>query len=190
MADGLGIELLAPGRLLVANPLLPDPNFDRTVVMLLAYGEDGALGLVLNRPSETSLAAPLPAWEQLAAEPAVLFVGGPVQHQAVICLARAPVEATADGWKAVTAELGTVDLEMDPNDLEDRFSQVRVFAGYAGWGAGQLEAEIAAGAWWVVDARPDDPFSEDPEDLWKRVLRRQRGRLALVAFYPDDPNMN
>lgn len=190
MADGLGIELLAPGRLLVANPLLPDPNFDRTVVLLLVYGDDGALGLVLNRPSETSLSAPLPEWEQLAAQPAVLFVGGPVQHQAVICLARAPAESSTDGWKAVTTELGTVDLEMDPTTFDDSFSEVRVFAGYAGWGAGQLETEIAAGAWWVVDARPDDPFSDEPEDLWKRVLRRQPGRLALVGSYPDDPNMN
>jgi putative transcriptional regulator len=176
--------------LLVANPLLPDPNFDRTVVLLLAYGEDGALGLVLNRPSETRLAAPLPEWEQLAASPAVLFMGGPVQHQAVICLARAPAESTTEGWKAVTEELGTVDLEMDPARFEDCFSEVRVFAGYSGWASGQLESEIAADAWWVVDAAADDPFSEQPDELWKQVLRRQPGRLALVASYPDDPAMN
>src|SRR5690348_7418296 len=97
LADGLGVELLAAGRLLVANPLLPDPNFDRTVVLLLAYGDDGALGLVLNRPSETRLSAPLPEWEPVAATPAVLFVGGPVQHQAVICLARAPAVGDTDG---------------------------------------------------------------------------------------------
>jgi putative transcriptional regulator len=190
VADGLGAEFLSPGRLLVANPLLPDPNFDRTVVLLLAYGEEGALGLVLNRPSETRLAAPLPEWEQLAASPAVLFMGGPVQHQAVICLARAPATNSTDGWKAVTEDLGTVDLEMDPTIFEDLFSEVRVFAGYAGWAAGQLESEVAADAWWVVDGAPDDPFCDQPDDLWKRVLRRQRGRLALVASYPDDPNMN
>ena len=186
----MGAEYLAPGRLLVANPLLPDPNFDRTVVLLLAHGEDGALGLVLNRPSETRLAAPLPAWEDLAASPAVLFVGGPVQLQAVICLARAPAQTTSEGWKPVTEDVGTVDLEMDPALLRAGFSHVRVFAGYAGWGSGQLEAEIAAEAWWVVDAAPEDPFSETPDELWKRVLRRQRGRLALVASYPDDPSMN
>jgi putative transcriptional regulator len=108
----------------------------------------------------------------------------------VICLARAPAEHTTEGWKAVTEELGTVDLEMDPAHFEDRFSEVRVFAGYAGWAAGQLESEIVAEAWWVVDAAPDDPFSEEPDELWKRVLRRQRGRLALVGSYPDDPTMN
>jgi putative transcriptional regulator len=177
------------GRLLVANPLLPDPNFDRTVVLLLACTDDGALGLVLNRPSNTDLASPLPQWLRLAADPAVVFVGGPVQHQAVICLARAPGEAPG-GWQAVTSEVGTLDLEADPTGFGAHISSVRVFAGYAGWAAGQLEGEIAAGAWWVVEAEPGDPFADEPEQLWKRVLRRQPGSLALVSAYPDDPDMN
>lgn len=202
MPDGPEYQVLEAGRLLVANPLLPDPNFDRTVVLLLAYNEDGALGLVLNRPSETLLAAPLPDWEQLAADPAVVFVGGPVHHQAVICLARsgrvspAPGGSEADGsdlgdgWRAVTPDIGTVDLDLDPDVLQSAFQHVRVFAGYAGWAGGQLESEIEAGAWWVVDAEPDDPFSDEPDELWKRVLSRQRGALKLVAWYPDDPDMN
>jgi putative transcriptional regulator len=180
--------------LIVANPLLPDPNFDRTVVMLLAYGEEGALGVVLNRPSETTLAAPLPRWERLAAAPAVVFVGGPVQHQAVICLARAlghPAAAIPpQGWSAVLPDVGTIDLDLDPDELQASLSQVRVFAGYAGWTAGQLEAEIGAGAWWILDALPEDAFCDEPEELWKRVLRRQGGSLALVASYPDDPMFN
>ena len=179
---------------MVANPLLPDPNFDRTVIILLAYNEEGALGLVLNRPSQTLLAAPLPRWEPLAADPAVVFVGGPVQHQAVICLARASGIPEARGsqsaWRPVTPDVGTLDLDSDPDVLHPIVSQVRVFAGYAGWSAGQLENEIAAGAWWVVDAEAEDPFSAKPDELWKRVLRRQPGPLALVASYPDDPNMN
>lgn len=183
------------GRLLVANPLLPDPNFDRTVVLLLAYGDDGALGLVLNRPSEMEVAAPLPQWERLASTPPVVFMGGPVQHQAVICLARASGDpagegAGREGWKPLTADVGTLDLGLDPDALAVRFSRMRVFAGYAGWGAGQLESEMAAGAWWVVDAEPEDPFSKDPAELWKRVLRRQRGRLKLVSYFPDDPTAN
>jgi putative transcriptional regulator len=194
MSDSPGLDVLRPGRLIVANPLLPDPNFDRTVVMLLAYSEDGALGLVLNRPSDTMLAAPLPRWEHLAASPPVVFVGGPVQHQAVICLARALGHPAAvvppQGWSAVLPEVGTLDLDLDPEGLQASFSQVRVFAGYAGWGAGQLEAEIGAGAWWILDARPEDAFSDDPEVLWKRVLRRQGGSLALVAAFPDDPMLN
>jgi putative transcriptional regulator len=194
MVDRPDLTVLAAGRLIVANPLLPDPNFDRTVVMLLAYGDEGALGVVLNRPSETLLAAPLPRWERLAASPAVVFVGGPVQHQAVICLARAfghPAAAIPpDGWSAVLPEVGTIDLDLDPDELQTSLSQVRVFAGYAGWTAGQLEAEIGAGAWWILDALPEDAFCDEPDELWKQVLRRQGGSLALVASYPDDPMLN
>jgi putative transcriptional regulator len=194
MADGSGYQLVQAGRLLVANPLLPDPNFDRTVVLLLAYSEEGALGVVLNRPSETLVAAPLPRWEQLAADPAVVFVGGPVERQAVICLARATGPAGPDeltsGWQAVTEDVGIQGLDEDPDGLHPDVSEVRVFAGYAGWTAGQLENEIGMGAWWVVDAEPGDPFSDEPDELWKRVLRRQRGPLALVSAYPDNPNLN
>jgi putative transcriptional regulator len=194
MSDTPGLDVLRPGRLVVANPLLPDPNFDRTVVMLLAYGDDGALGVVLNRPSDTMLAAPLPRWEHLAAAPPVVFVGGPVQHQAVICLARALGHPAASipprGWSAVLPGVGTLDLDLDPEGLQASLSEVRVFAGYAGWTSGQLEAEIGAGAWWILDAQADDAFSDDPEDLWKRVLRRQGGSLSLVSAYPDDPMFN
>src|ERR1700722_11911587 len=194
MSDTPGLDVLRPGRLIVANPLLPDPNFDRTVVMLLAYSDAGALGLVLHRPSDTTVAAPLPRWEHLAASPPVVFVGGPVQHQAVICLARALGHPAAgippSGWSAVLPEVGTLDLDLDPEGLQSSFSQVRIFAGYAGWGAGQLEAELAAGAWWILDAEADDAFCEQPGGLWKQVLRRQGGSLALVAAYPDDPMLN
>jgi putative transcriptional regulator len=215
MADPDDVQWLEAGRLLVANPLLPDANFDRTVVLLLAYTDEGALGLVLNRPSQMGLAQSLPQWEDLAASPARVFIGGPVQHQAVICLARtsAPVGDTSpeklaeglggsagrsgspspdtfSGWRAVTPEVGTLDLDVDPAGLGSRFREVRIFAGYSGWAAGQLEGEIAGGAWWVVDAQPEDAFSPEPDLLWKKVLRRQPGPLALVAAYPADPTMN
>jgi putative transcriptional regulator len=187
-------ERLNPGCLLVANPELPDPNFDRSVVLVLDCGDEGALGVILNRPSDTRVAAPLPDLEPLAADPAVVFVGGPVQLQAVICLARAPGHPAAPpppgGWNAVMPEVGTLDLGLDAEPLPTSLTQVRVFAGYAGWGAGQLESELEAGAWWVVDAAPDDVFSDEPEMLWKRVLRRQGCPLALVASYPADPMLN
>jgi putative transcriptional regulator len=169
---------------LVANPLLPDPNFDRTVVLLVAYSDDGALGLVLNRPSQMEVGEPLPQWEYLAAEPAVLFLGGPVQHEAVICLAR----NAEDESKEVAPGVGTIDLDQDPGTVEGRVGQVRMFAGYAGWAGGQLEAEIDAGAWWLVDADPGDVFTLDPGDLWKRVLRRQPFPLAFASWYPDEPS--
>lgn len=180
--------MLRAGCLLVANPLLPDPNFDRTVVLLLAYNDEGALGLVLNRPSQMGVSEPLPQWEHLAAAPAVLFLGGPVQHQAVICLARnAAEEAGADGWKEVAPGVGTVDLDQDPVSVAGRVGQVRLFAGYAGWAAGQLEGEMEAGAWWVVDPDPGDAFTVRPGELWKQVLRRQRPPLKFVSYYPDEP---
>lgn len=191
MADrsGVGPQVLTAGRLLVANPLLPDPNFDRTVVLLLAYNDDGAFGLVLNRPSQMDVGEPLPQWEHLAAEPAVLFLGGPVQHQAVICLARnASDPAGDDTWREVAPGVGTLDLDSDPGEVPGSVRQVRLFAGYAGWSAGQLEGEIGAGAWWVVDAEPEDAFTLDPDELWKHVLRRQPLPLAYVAYYPEDPS--
>jgi putative transcriptional regulator len=178
------------GQLLVATPLLPDPNFDRSVVLLLAHGEKGALGVVLNRPTAMELESPLPRWERLAADPRVVFVGGPVSPGAVICLARLPAGPPAPGWTSVTGELGTLDLEQDPDEVADDAVEIRVFAGYAGWGPGQLEGEIAAGAWYVVAAEPGDAMAHDPGQLWKQVLRRQGTSLAFVAAFPADLSSN
>lgn len=185
------------GKLLVANPRLADPNFDRTVVLVLVHGEDGALGVVLNRPSDTELSEALPQWSERVASPARLFVGGPVSHDSVICLARVPQPAllaaqagSPDVWRPVDDDLGTLDLELDPDAVIGAVSSLRIFAGYAGWAGGQLEAELLAGGWWVLDATRDDPFCASPEGLWHDVLRRQHGELALVAGYPPDPELN
>ncbi len=174
----------------MAAPALRDPNFDRTVVLVLEHGAEGALGVVLNRPTPTNLDAALPRWERLAAHPSVLFEGGPVAPTAANCLGRTPVAAEPDGWHPLFGGLATVDLERDPDDLAGAVHDIRVFAGYAGWGADQLEGEVTAGAWYVVDAHPDDPLSPRPDDLWRGVLRRQRGRLAMVANFPADPATN
>ncbi len=183
------------GRLLVANPELPDPNFDRTVVLMLAHGDDGALGVVLNRPSNTGIDTSIPAWEALASTPPVIFVGGPVSGETVIAVARrsstVPAGEPALGtWMSITEDVGTLDLQLDPGAAAPHLVALRIFIGYAGWGAGQLEAEIAAGGWWVVDADPADAFSDHPVGLWKQVLRRQPGTLALVSSYPADPDLN
>jgi putative transcriptional regulator len=182
------------GRLVVATPALPDPNFDRTVVLLLAHSEEGAAGVVLNRPSDMHVSEPLPKWDRLAAEPAVVFVGGPVGPGGAICLAVAspnrPGQAAPVGWTPLNDELGTLDLEQDPDELGAGIEAIRVFAGYAGWGAGQLEREIAAGAWFVIPAQTADVVSGEPLSLWKRVLRREGGRLAIVAAFPADPEQN
>jgi len=178
------------GRLLVAAPSLRDPNFDRTVVLVVEHTEEGALGLVLNRPSDTDLAAALPGWEGVAAEPSVVFVGGPVAPTAAIALGSAAAGDEVEGWRPLFDGIGSVDLERDPEELAVPVHDVRVFAGYAGWAPSQLEAEVEAGAWYVVDARPDDTRSGRPDDLWSAVLRRQGGPLAVVANFPPDPSMN
>lgn len=184
------------GKLLVANPRLADPNFDRTVVLVLAHGDDGAIGVVINRPSTTDLAEPLPRWSELAAAPPVVFVGGPVSRDSVICLVRVTAPAVLEsrvgpeGWHHVDGDLGTLDLDLDPDLVGGTVGSLRVFAGYAGWSSGQLEEELVAGGWWVLDASPADAFSEEPSDLWHSVLRRQGGTLALVAAYPPDPSLN
>jgi putative transcriptional regulator len=197
------------GRLLVATPNLGDPNFERTVVLVLEHGDDGALGVVLNRPSDLDLAEPLPEWAGAAAHPPVVFIGGPVAPSAAVCLARlaAANGGRADGWEPILGPsgplsgvgsplsvregpIGMLDLDSDPDVAIPRLSDIRVFAGYAGWGSRQLESEIAAGGWFVVDADAADPLSPAPEDLWSAVLRRQRGTLALFAAYPPDASMN
>ena len=178
------------GRLLVANPTMQDPNFDRTVVLVLEHNAEGALGVVLNRPSDAALTGALPAWGPLAADPAVVFVGGPVGPDSAIGLARAAAGGETDGWAPLFDGYGTVDLGRPPDEVEARVDALRVFAGYAGWGPGQLEGELAAGGWVVVDAAPDDPLCAEPDRLWESVLRRQGGTTAWLADCPPNPNAN
>ncbi len=183
------------GRLLVATPNLGDPNFERTVVLLLEHGDEGGLGVVLNRPSQLDVAEPLPEWARAAAHPPVVFIGGPVAPSAAVCLARLGRHGGAEGWQplvgmATDGVVGTLDLDSDPDEAIARIDEIRVFAGYAGWGPGQLENEIEEGGWFVVDADPADALSPAPEHLWSAVLRRQKGTLALFAAYPPDPTLN
>lgn len=178
------------GRLLVATPVLGDPNFDRTVVLVLEHSDEGAVGLVLNRPSETAVGEPLPEWDEVAASPSVIFVGGPVAQTAVIGLARHGGSEPIEGWRPLGAGVGIVDLAGRPDEVASSIEDLRLFAGYAGWGHLQLEAEIDAGAWWVVDAMPYDACHPHPERLWSTVLGRQPGRLAMYANFPEDPSAN
>jgi len=174
------------GRLLVATPDLRDPNFSRTVVLMLEHSDDGALGVVLNRPIELPVAEVLPDWADLSSAPACLFVGGPVAPTAVIGLGR------GDGpvFQPLFDGLGTLDLDLDPAAYAPTMARLRVFVGYAGWAPGQLEVELSAGGWLVVDLLPDDPFAGDPSQLWHAVLRRQGGRVAMFASAPEDPSTN
>ena len=181
------------GRLLVASPQLGDPNFDRSVVLLLDHGPEGALGVVLNRPTGLPVDEILDAWsaEALATPPGVVFRGGPVSPDAVIGLARSDAD-DADGsrWRLVLDGVGTVDLAVAPDDQPVAVAGVRMFAGYAGWSPDQLEEELREGAWIVVDALLTDVFTTEADTLWHDVLQRQGGTLALLAAYPPHPSVN
>jgi putative transcriptional regulator len=169
------------GHLLVATPLLIDPNFWRSVVLLLQHDEEGTIGVILNRPTLERVETHIPVWGPVAAEPGIVHFGGPVDPQVAIGLA-----AGQAGQPSGVPGLSIVDLEASPgSDL----GSVRIYSGYSGWGAGQLEAEIGEGSWYVVPASPDDPFDR-PEGQWSRVLRRQNGHLALVSTFPDDVALN
>ena len=184
------------GRLLAATPLLGDPNFRRTVVLIVEDDQDeGSLGVVLNRPSEVPVGRVLESWTELVTGPSVVFRGGPVSPNSALALALATGEDEPVGWRSLDgsplmARIGLVDLEAPPELLAGGITSLRVFAGYAGWGAGQLRAEIDEGAWYVLPGEPADAFFAEPERLWPSVLRRQGGELALVATYPDDPVLN
>lgn len=169
------------GRLLVASTLIEEPIFFRTVVLLLEHNEEGAYGVVLNRPSGELVAEHLAEWAPASAEPGVIYLGGPVD----------PAVGTAlcPGTTGAPSPLPGVSLGDLENPPPPDASGVRIYSGYAGWGANQLEDELAIGAWYLVDAAPDDPFAE-PFSQWAAILRRQPGRLAMVANFPDDASLN
>ncbi len=176
-----GVQESLGGRLLVATPLLIDPNFWRTVVLLLQHDQEGSIGVVLNRPTVEQVETHIPVWGPVAAKPGTVHFGGPVDPRIAIGLATGQI-----GEPTGVPGLSIVDLETSPGP---ELAAVRIYSGYAGWGQGQLEAEIAEGSWYVVPAAPDDPFDR-PEGQWSRVLRRQKGHLALVSTFPDDVDLN
>jgi putative transcriptional regulator len=180
-----------PGALLVASPALVDPNFADAVVLLLDVDGDGALGVVINRPSVVPVGEVLAAWADVVAEPDVLFRGGPVGTDGALAVARLKDPADEPvGFRAAYDDIGLVDLDTPVEVVADGLAGLRIFAGYAGWGAGQLEAEIEEGSWYVVAAQASDLFADDVTDLRRHVLRRQPGELAWVSTRPLDPTMN
>jgi putative transcriptional regulator len=191
MADGS-----LSGRLLVATPLLGDANFRRTVVLIVDDREgEGTIGVVVNRPSEVPVSEVLPSWAGVVTAPTVVFSGGPVSADSALALALARGRGDPVGWRPldsapVMRRVGLVDLEAPPELLAQGVTAFRVFAGYAGWGPGQLQAEIDEGSWYVLRGEPADAFSTDPGRLWRAVLHRQGGEIALVATFPDDPACN
>jgi putative transcriptional regulator len=182
--------LPAPGSLLIASATLVDPNFARCLLLMLDSDSDGSLAVILNKPSETPVSAVLGPWQALTSEPAVLFRGGPVEGNAALALGSLRGDLEPPGWRPLRGRLGLVDLDTDPEACAAALAGVRVYAGYAGWGAGQLDAEIAEGSWHVVDATDADLFTSSPERLWRDVLRRQPTPLSLLTTMPGDANLN
>ncbi len=181
------------GSLLIADPAMSDPNFRRTVVIVLHHGPDGTLGVVLNRPSEVPVATVLPSWASYVASPASVFVGGPVERDTPLCLGtlRTGVRAdTVPGAIGVRGPVALVAMDSDPEELMPRLRGLRVYAGYAGWDAGQLDGELDRGDWLVAPALPGDVLAEPAADLWGCVLRRQGMPTALLATHPGELQLN
>ena len=173
------------GHLLIAAPILVDPNFRRSVVLVIEHSEEGALGVVLNRPTDLPVAEAVPELSQL--DDGCVFAGGPVQPQAVIALAE---YAGAPPEGAVCGPIAPVGVDSDMDTIGERVTRVRVYAGYSGWGEGQLEGELEEDSWIVEPALPGDVFCGDADALWSHVLERKGGQYRLLARMPDDPGMN
>lgn len=175
------------GQLLIAGPTLVDPNFWRTVVLIGEHNEEGALGVVLNRPATVTVDEAAPALSPLVHQGESVFIGGPVQPESAVVLA--DVEHPDFAGLIVFGSIGFLMGEVDPQAL-DGVRRARVFAGYAGWGAGQLEAEMEDESWIVEPAWPEDVFTDQPEGLWSSVLHRKGGRYAIISTMPPDPSLN
>lgn len=188
MSDDGGVS----GRLLLATPRTGE-FFHRTVVLVLHHDDDGAHGLVLNRPLDAEVSAVLPDWQPHVTAPAVLFQGGPVGMDTAIGLVSVPGAVDQSdllGLSLLFGGLGLVDLDVPPQVVMSELSGLRIYVGYSGWGAGQLDAELALGAWYVVDHEPRDPFQADTTQMWQDILVRQRNTLSLVATHTEHPELN
>jgi putative transcriptional regulator len=180
-----------PGDLLVASVALADGVFNATVVLVLDADADGALGVVLNELSPTTLDSVLPDWVPVVSEPRLLFHGGPVSPNGAICLARVRTPGEEPpGWRRLFGDVGLLHLDTPVEIVKGAYDDLRIFAGYAGWAAGQLESEIGEGMWHVVGAEPSDVFGEAPLELWRAVLRRQLTPVAVFSTWVEDPTIN
>jgi putative transcriptional regulator len=176
------------GQLLLASPTLMDPNFKRAVVLIGVHSEEGAMGVVLNRPSEVTVGEAVPALEQVVQEQEPVYVGGPVQPSSIVFLAEF-LDPTPAGL-LVLGRIGFPAPDADIDELTEATARRRVFAGYAGWSEGQLDAEVDQGDWIAHIAVPDDVFTEVPDELWSSVLTRKGGSYSLLASMPLDPSVN
>jgi putative transcriptional regulator len=174
------------GKLLVSSPALVDPNFRKTVVLIAHHDDEGAMGLVLSRPSDVPAVDAVPLLQGLPGAEGPVFVGGPVQPEAFMVLAE--FDDVEEAAAPIMDGLGFMPADAEPDELTIR--RLRLFAGYSGWGEGQLESELAEGSWIVVDAVAEDAFADDPDELWRSVLHRKGGPFSLMENMPFDPTLN
>jgi putative transcriptional regulator len=172
------------GHLLISSPVLQDPNFRRTVVLMTHHDDEGAMGLVLSRPSELRVVDAVPELAVLPGTDDNVYVGGPVQPEAVVVL----VDHDSEPELPIVGNSAFMPADADLDELDA--VRARVFAGYSGWGPGQLEGELQESSWIVVPAEPDDAFAADPDELWRTVLHRKGGKFTLIATMPYDPKLN
>jgi putative transcriptional regulator len=177
------------GHLLLGSPSLVDPNFRRSVVLVGEHEEDeGALGVILNRPTEVTVVEAAPTLGHLVPPDDVVYAGGPVRPESVLVLAEVDDPTAVDG--VIVGDLGFLRGDAELDEIAVVVRRARVFAGYAGWSPGQLEAEIERSDWIVAEARTDDAFAADSLDLWAEAVRRKGGDYKLVATMPADPTLN
>lgn len=179
---------LDPGTLLIAPPMLQDPNFRRTVVLLCEHGPEGSFGLILNRPLDLQLnevmEGYLPYDDQVC-------LGGPVQRNTLHFVHR--MEAVHEGVQLPNGVQWGGRFETIKSALQQETvtaQELRFFIGYAGWSPGQLEDELEADGWILSTATPDLVFTDEPEELWRTALRQMGGEYAILANFPEDPRMN
>lgn len=173
------------GKLLVATPQLADPNFERAVLLIIDHtSSEGALGVVLNRPTKVQSRGAAFGWNDVISPPRVVFIGGPISYSALIGVASVRDDKETSSWKRITQHIGIVDLSLTPESVSGLVN-LRIFAGYAAWEPGQLEAEMAQESWFVLGLDPDDPFASAPSDLWWQVFERQDdAAMRRLRFYP------
>ncbi len=176
------------GKLLIASPALLDPHFARSVVLIAEHTEEGAMGVVLNRPSDAEVAVAVGELDGIVAPGDLVYEGGPVQTSAVMVLAEFNDPSLAAA--VVLGDVGFLSSNGDPEEIADGLRRTRVFAGHSGWMAGQLDAELEEASWIVVEAHIDDVFAPDPDELWGEALERKGGAFALLARMPEDPSVN
>jgi putative transcriptional regulator len=181
-------EVIEKGKLLVALPTLRDSNFWQTVILLCEHGPEGSLGLVVNRPTEVEVSTLLDDHPYLAGAGCV-YAGGPVQKNAMLILCRSNEAPEGSGILKNVFLARDLEALKTPNLLGPE-RKIHCYIGYAGWGQGQLEAEVKAGAWHLLPGDADLIFNADPATLWQKMMQRIGGEWAIYATMPPNPSLN